>query len=43
MKHKLKMMKFKQEYRLLELAYESKLKDLRVDIHLKNVTREVAK
>lgn len=43
MKYKLKMMKFKQEYRLTELAYDSKLRDLRVDIHLKNEPREVAK
>lgn len=43
MKYKLKMMKLKQGYRLTELAYESKLRDLRVDIHLKNEFREVAK
>lgn len=38
MKYKLKMMQSKQEYRLTELAYESKLRNLRVDIHLAKVT-----
>lgn len=43
MKRKIKAMQFKQEYRLLKLAYESKLRDLKLDIHLKSITKEVAR
>ncbi|WP_257144630.1 hypothetical protein [Bacillus toyonensis] len=43
MNRKIEAMQFEQEYYLLELAYESKLRDLKLDIHLKSITKEVAR